>query len=251
MSLPVFGRSLNMPRALRSSTSISGFENQRRGLLGRCTTSDMELISSQFPHPELSSVALPSEHTKEEEELSFLDDTEEGLRRVFKEPGERPLLNRTLSFLRHERDRILCTPRKVYAHVPMLHWLPRYTKALLKSDLAAGLNVGVVLIPQGMAYAMLADLPEIYGLYSALLPLPIYAALGTSNHVSVGPFALVSLLVADSIAVAGYAPEDEDYIPAVMMLSLLIGIAHCLMAALHLGSLVRYLSDALMASDGL
>ena len=75
----------------------------------------------------------------------------------------------------------------------MRTWLPRYSTSLLRNDLMAGVTVGVVLIPQGVAYAMLAELPPIYGLYASLLPLPIYAAMCTSRHMSIGPFALVSL----------------------------------------------------------
>ena len=84
--------------------------------------------------------------------------------------------------------------------VPALTWLRAYNSQLLRNDLVAGVTVGVVLIPQGVAYAMLAELPPIYGLYSSLLPLPIYASLCTSRHMSIGPFALVSLLVADSVS---------------------------------------------------
>eukprot|EP00665_Eupelagonemidae_sp_cell47_P004628 gene4628-7658_t len=63
------------------------------------------------------------------------------------------------------------------AAIPILRWLPEYNSTLLRQDLASGVTVGVVLVPQGLAYAMLADLPPIYGLYAALAPLPLYAAL--------------------------------------------------------------------------
>ena len=137
--------------------------------------------------------------------------------------------------------------RACTARVPMLQWLPHYSYSLLRADLAAGLTVGVVIIPQGMAYAMLAELPAIYGLYSSLVPLPIYAMMCSSRHMSVGPFALVSLLVADSVIEAGYEPEHVAYIPAVMLLSLMIGILHCTMAWLHLGVIVRLISDSVLA----
>ena len=106
--------------------------------------------------------------------------------------------------------------------IPMLRWVQEYTFELLRADLTAGITVGVVLIPQGMAYAMLAELPAIYGLYASLIPLPIYAAMCSSRHMSIGPFALVSLLVADTVAAAGYEPEHEEYIPAVRTLSLMV-----------------------------
>ena len=63
----------------------------------------------------------------------------------------------------------------------------------------AGLTVGVVVVPQGIAYAMLAELPPVYGLYAALVPLPVYAMLGSSRHISIGPFALVSILVSETV----------------------------------------------------
>ena len=130
--------------------------------------------------------------------------------------------------------------------VPAYTWLPAYDRSLFKNDLVAGLTVGVVLIPQGVAYAMLAELPPIYGLYSSLLPLPIYAFMCTSKHMSIGPFALVSLLVADSVSEV--VPTDSpDYIGAVMLLSLMIGILHCLMAAFNLGIIVRFISDSVLA----
>ena len=81
-------------------------------------------------------------------------------------------------------------------YIPILDWLPNYQKSYLEGDLSAGLTVGVMLIPQGMAYAMLAGLPPIYGLYASIVPLIIYAVLGTSRQLAVGPVAMISLLVA-------------------------------------------------------
>ena len=121
-----------------------------------------------------------------------------------------------------ERSCTTANAKQLFARrVPASIWLRDYTVSLLRNDVAAGLTVGVVLIPQGMAYAMLAELPPIYGLYSSLLPLPIYAAMCTSKHMTIGPFALVSLLVADSVSEV-VSPDDEGYIGAVMLLSLMI-----------------------------
>ena len=63
--------------------------------------------------------------------------------------------------------------------IPILSWLPNYGKADLRGDVSAGLTVGIMLIPQGMAYAMLAGLPPIYGLYASLVPLILYAIDGS------------------------------------------------------------------------
>ena len=71
-------------------------------------------------------------------------------------------------------------------YFPILNWLPGYTKEQFKGDLPAGITVGIILIPQGMAYAMLAGLEPIYGLYAAVFPQIVYAILGTSRQLAVG-----------------------------------------------------------------
>ena len=76
---------------------------------------------------------------------------------------------------------------------PILDSISNYNSDTFKSDLSAGLTVGVMLIPQGMAYAMIAGLPPIYGLYASLVPIFIYALMGTSRQLAVGPVAMVSL----------------------------------------------------------
>ena len=79
---------------------------------------------------------------------------------------------------------------------PVFEWAKEYSSSALKSDAFAGLTVGIMLIPQGMAYAMIAGLPPVYGLYAALFPQLIYALMGTSRQLAVGPVAMDSLLVA-------------------------------------------------------
>ena len=75
---------------------------------------------------------------------------------------------------------------------PSLQWLPKYNREDWRGDWPAGLTVGIMLIPQGMAYAMIAELPVVYGLYAALLPQIVYSFLGTSRHLAVGPVAMDS-----------------------------------------------------------
>ena len=87
--------------------------------------------------------------------------------------------------------------------IPILNWLPSYKKEWLKGDLGAGLTVGVMLIPQGMAYASIAGLPAVYGLYASIVPIIIYALFGTSRQLAVGPVAMVSLLTATTIGSFG------------------------------------------------
>ena len=79
-------------------------------------------------------------------------------------------------------------------YLPILDWLPNYRKENLSGDISAGLTVGIMLIPQGMAYAMLAGLEPIHGLYAVTVPLVLYAIFGTSRQLAVGPVAMVSLL---------------------------------------------------------
>ena len=79
--------------------------------------------------------------------------------------------------------------------LPILNWLPAYKQQHLRGDISAGLTVGVMLIPQGMAYATLAGLPPIYGLYASTIPLIIYAIFGTSRQLAVGPVAMVGILI--------------------------------------------------------
>ena len=87
-----------------------------------------------------------------------------------------------------------------------LEWLIRYKKADLPADISAGLTVAVMLVPQGMAYAMLAGLSPVVGLYASVLPLIAYALFGSSRQLAVGPVAMISLLVfasCSSLARAG------------------------------------------------
>ena len=87
--------------------------------------------------------------------------------------------------------------------------MPNYSGSTFKSDFIAGITVSFLLIPQGMAYALIAGLPPIYGLYAALSPQIIYAILGTSRQLAVGPVAMDSLLVATglgTISILGPAP---------------------------------------------
>ena len=80
-------------------------------------------------------------------------------------------------------------------YFPILKWGPRLSKKGIKNDFIAGITVGIMLVPQGMAYAMLAGLPPVFGLYAALVPQVIYAFMGTSRQLAVGPVAMDSLLV--------------------------------------------------------
>lgn len=108
------------------------------------------------------------------------------------------------------------------------------------------MTVGVMLIPQGMAYAYLAGLPPIYGLYAGLVPLIIYALLGTSRQLSLGPAALSSVLLAAGVSQIA-EPFGTNYIDLVIMMGLLIGIVQVLLGLFRLGFFVNFLSNPVLA----
>ncbi len=126
-------------------------------------------------------------------------------------------------------------------YIPILRWLPTYEKHQVKGDLSAGLTVGIMLIPQGMAYAMLAGLEPIHGLYAVTIPLILYAIFGTSRQLAVGPVAMVSLLTAAGIATLS-PQSSEQYLLYAVTLALLVGIIQFGMGVLRLGFVVNFLS---------
>lgn len=129
---------------------------------------------------------------------------------------------------------------------PILDWLPNYKKQHLRGDINAGLTVGIMLIPQGMAYAMLAGLPPIYGLYTAIVLLLVYAIFGTSRQLGVGPVAIDSLLVAVTVSQFALA-ESTQYINLAILLAFMVGCIHIIMSLLRLGLLVNFLSHPVIS----
>ncbi|WP_063850969.1 SulP family inorganic anion transporter [Flammeovirga sp. SJP92] len=125
-------------------------------------------------------------------------------------------------------------------------WLRHYKKSYLSGDLSAGLTVGIMLIPQGMAYASLAGMPAVYGLYAAMIPQFIYALLGTSRHVSVGPVAIDSMLIAATVSAISAVSSDQ-YINAVLLLTLMIGIFQVFFGMIRLGFLVNFMSKPVIS----
>jgi SulP family sulfate permease len=131
-------------------------------------------------------------------------------------------------------------------YVPVLEWLPNYKKKDLRGDLLAGLTVGVMLVPQGMAYGLLAGLPPIYGLYAGIIPLFLYAFFGTSRQLSVGPVALVSLLVLAGIGEFA-EPGTQEFVTLAIATALLAGFIQILLGVFKLGFLVNFLSHPVIA----
>lgn len=130
--------------------------------------------------------------------------------------------------------------------IPILDWLPNYKKANLSGDLSAGITVGVMLIPQGMAYAMLAGLKPIYGLYASTLPLLIYAIFGTSRQLAVGPVAVVSLLIASGVGALAEIGSDS-FVGMAILLTLIVGVIQLLMGLFKIGFIVNFLSHPVLS----
>ena len=130
--------------------------------------------------------------------------------------------------------------------IPALDWLRNYKKSDLSGDMSAGLIVAIMLIPQGMAYAMLAGLPPVIGLYASTIPLIIYALFGTSRQLAVGPVAMVSLLVLAGVSTLA-DPGSDEFISLVLLLMLMIGVIQFLMGVFRLGFLVNFLSHAVIS----
>ena len=124
---------------------------------------------------------------------------------------------------------------------PILDWLPNYKKEFFKNDLGAGLAVGIMLIPQGIAYAMIAGLPPIYGLYTAMIPQMVYAVFGTSRQLAVGPVAMDSLIVASGVATLAEI-GTEHFIEFAILLAFMMGVLQVLFGIFKLGFLVNFLS---------
>ena len=107
-------------------------------------------------------------------------------------------------------------------YFPILSWLKTYSPSFLKGDIAAGITVGIMLIPQGMAYAMIAGLPPVYGLYAALFPQIVYAIMGTSRQLAVGPVAMDSLLVAAGLGALSLQ-QTQNILPSLLFWRFLWG----------------------------
>jgi SulP family sulfate permease len=138
-------------------------------------------------------------------------------------------------------------PRKAIAWArlrswfPILTWLPSYRRGDLPADLSAGLTTAVMLIPQAMAYAMLAGLPPIHGLYAATIPLLAYAVFGSSRQLAIGPVAMDSLLVA--VGVGALASRgSEAYVSYAILLAAMVGLMQIILGLARAGFLINFLS---------
>lgn len=131
-------------------------------------------------------------------------------------------------------------------YFPFVDWLLNYRRENLPGDLIAGVIVTVMLVPQSMAYALLAGLPPQVGIYASIVPLLIYGLLGSSRVLAVGPVAIVSLMVATGVSQFAPASVDE-YLQIAITLALLVGGIQLLMGIFHAGFMVNFLSHPVLA----
>ncbi|MDH7446484.1 sulfate permease [Aquimarina sp. 2201CG14-23] len=128
----------------------------------------------------------------------------------------------------------------------MLSVIKDYSKATFGSDAIAGITVGVVLIPQAIAYALLMGTPPIYGLYACLIPLILYALFGTSRQLSIGPVAVTAILVMSGVSQIA-TPFTQEFTNLVIFSGLLIGILQMIMSLLRMGFLVNLISQPVIS----
>uniref|UniRef100_A0A4X2L142 Solute carrier family 26 member 5 n=1 Tax=Vombatus ursinus TaxID=29139 RepID=A0A4X2L142_VOMUR len=162
---------------------------------------------------------------------------------------------------------LICTPKKIrniiYMFLPICKWLPAYKpREYVFGDFVSGISTGVLHLPQGLAFAMLAAVPPVFGLYSSFYPVILYCFFGTSRHVSIGPFAVISLmiggvavrLVPDDMYVGGgganstNGTEERDAmrVKVAMSVTLLSGIIQFCLGVLRFGFVAIYLTEPLV-----
>jgi SulP family sulfate permease len=130
-------------------------------------------------------------------------------------------------------------------YLPIIGWLKTYTRHDLNDDLLAGVITAILLVPQGIAYAILAGLPPELGLYASILPPALYALLGTSRTLSVGPAAVAAIMIASALN----APEVSalgNPVQSALILSAESGLIMLLMALLRMGGLVNFISHPVL-----
>ncbi|CAL8325607.1 unnamed protein product [Merluccius merluccius] len=167
------------------------------------------------------------------------------------------------------KDRLRCSvPRlkqMVLGCVPVLSWLPQYSiKENAVGDVVSGLSVGIMHLPQGMAYALLASLAPVFGLYTSFYPVLIYFIFGTSRHISIGTFAVVSIMVGsvtekfgpDSLfmvmngtngtGLVDAAARDAYRVQIASAVTAVVGVLQILFGLVRFGFVVTYLSEPLV-----
>ncbi|KAG9285776.1 hypothetical protein G9A89_013201 [Geosiphon pyriformis] len=138
---------------------------------------------------------------------------------------------------------------RVKYYIPVLGWLPSYSLGTFWNDFFAGLTVTAILLPSGLSYSVLAKVPPVHGLYSIVIPAIVYSFLGTSRQLSIGPEALVAMLVGSSVSQQQKYISREDTESAIILASLVtsfVGILTLLLGLIRLGFLDSILSKPLL-----
>ncbi|XP_029471569.1 chloride anion exchanger isoform X1 [Rhinatrema bivittatum] len=169
------------------------------------------------------------------------------------------------TFWDHLRLYFSCSPQKAkkiaFTLFPIASWLPRYRfKEWLISDIVSGVSTGLVAVLQGLAFALLVNVSPGYGLYAAFFPVIIYFFFGTSKHISVGPFPVLSLMVGQAVirlvpdnnlgtnsTSADVLAIDEERIMVAASVTVLAGIFQLALGILQVGFIVIYLSESLIS----
>lgn len=126
--------------------------------------------------------------------------------------------------------------------MPILDWLPRYKREDLPGDVVAGLTAAAILVPQSMAYATVANLPPVVGLYASVVPVLVFCVFARSRQLSVGPLTSISILSA--VGVAGLAARGTShFIELSATLAVIVGVVHLAIGFTRLGLVVRFLSE--------
>jgi sulfate permease, SulP family len=136
--------------------------------------------------------------------------------------------------------------RLLVRFLPALNWLGHYERRFLAGDALAGVIVATLLIPQAMAYALLAGLPPQFGIYASMLPLAVYALLGSSQYLSVGPSALLSLLILNQVSALA-EPGSPLYLALAITTAIMVGITQIVMAIVRLGVFTNFLSHPVLS----
>ncbi len=152
-----------------------------------------------------------------------------------------------LYLLGHKQNAAALSPKYSYTdklkeYFPIYETLKNYNREKAFADVVSGLILVAILIPQAMSYAVLADLPPINGLYCSIFPPLLYAFFGTYQHLSVGPFALVSLMFGDALLKLDANEDNKAAIAS--YLTLTIGLISILLGVLRLGSVDIFMSDS-------
>jgi MFS superfamily sulfate permease-like transporter len=140
--------------------------------------------------------------------------------------------------------------RWLLRYLPILHWLPRYQLSWLRADVVAGLTVWAVMVPEAMAYAGIAGVPPLVGLYTVPIPLIVYALFGTSRTMVIGPDSATALISAGTVGavVASHsgATQIAEYVAITSALALIVGVIFLVLGLARMGWVANFIPTPVM-----